>query len=128
MTDEPMPNAAVEPAIRRSHEMLWTQYPGHFDQALSKELVSRDTVGSRHLDYRLSCYEPGGYVARHTHRKQEQIYHILRGHGLVVLDGTSKPVSADDVIFIPPGVEHELHCTGVDELVLLVITSPQSDD
>ena len=123
--DEPTPRKA---AIRRADALLWKQFPGHFGQALSKEIVSRETLGSEHLDYRLSCYEPGAYVARHSHRRQEQIYHILRGRGLVILDGRGTPVGPDDVIFIPPFVEHELHCTGIDELVLLVITSPQSDD
>jgi quercetin dioxygenase-like cupin family protein len=123
--DETTPRKA---AIRRADALLWKQFPGHFGQALSKEIVSRETLGSEHLDYRLSCYEPGAYVARHSHRRQEQIYHILRGRGLVILDGRETPVGPDDVIFIPPFVEHELHCTGTDELVLLVITSPQSDD
>ena len=115
-------------AIRRADALLWKQFPGHFGQALSKEIVSRESLGSQHLDYRLSCYEPGAYVARHSHRRQEQIYHILRGRGLVILDGRETPVGPDDVMFIPPRVEHELHCTGTEELVLLVITSPQTDE
>jgi quercetin dioxygenase-like cupin family protein len=32
------------------------------------------------------------------------------------------------VAFIPPGVVHELHCTGTDTLVFLVITTPPTDE
>ncbi len=128
-TDKPAGEPGrAQAAIRRADELLWKQFPGHFGQALSKEIVSRETLGSQHLDYRLSCYEPGACVARHSHERQEQIYHILRGRGLVILDGRQTPVGPDDVMFIPPLVEHELHCTGTEELVLLVITSPQTDE
>lgn len=113
---------------RNLGELLWVQYPGHFHQALSKAIVTPDTVGSRFFDHRISCYEPGAYVENHVHKVQEQIYHVLSGQGVLVVDGERRLVRADDVTYIPPGVRHELHCTGTDTLVFLVITSPPTDD
>lgn len=113
---------------RNLAELLWTQYPGHFHQALSKPIVTPDTVGSRFFDHRISSYEPGAYVEKHVHRVQEQIYHVLSGEGVLVVDGERRLVRANDVNFIPPGVQHELHCTGTCPLVFLVITSPPTDD
>lgn len=112
---------------RNLGELLWIQYPGHFHQALSKAIVSPDTMHSRFFDHRISCYEPGAYVEAHVHKIQEQIYHVLSGEGILILDGEHRLVRANDVTFIPPGVVHEFHCTGTDTLVFLVITSPPTD-
>ncbi|HEX3382065.1 MAG TPA: cupin domain-containing protein [Paraburkholderia sp.] len=123
-------NAAKEKqaVTRNLAELLWVQYPGHFNQALSKAIVTPETVGSRFFDHRISCYEPGAYVENHVHKVQEQIYHVLSGEGVLTVDGERRLVRANDVTYIPPGVHHELHCTGTDTLVFLVITSPPTDE
>lgn len=115
-------------ATRNLGELMWTQYPGHFNQALSKAIVTPATVGSRFFDYRISSYEPGAHVESHVHAVQEQIYHVLSGEGILVLDGERRLVRASDVTYIPPGVVHEFHCTGNDPLLFLVITSPPTDE
>ena len=128
--DKTFQNAAHEPTAvtRNLAELRWIQYPGHFDQALSKAIVTPATVGSRFFDHRISCYEPGAYVEDHVHKVQEQIYHVLAGEGVLTVDGEKRLVRANDVTYIPPGVHHELHCTGTDRLVFLVITSPPTDE
>ncbi len=115
-------------ATRNLGELMWTQYPGHFNQALSKAIVTPATVGSRFFDYRISSYEPGAHVESHVHAVQEQIYHVLSGEGVLILDGERRLVRANDVTYIPPGVTHEFHCTGNDPLLFLVITSPPNDE
>jgi quercetin dioxygenase-like cupin family protein len=113
---------------RNLAELRYIQYPGHFAQALSKAIVTPATVGSRFFDHRMSSYEPGAYVESHVHKVQEQIYHVLSGEGVLTVDGEDRLVRANDVTYIPPGVVHEFHCTGNDNLVFLVITSPPSDE
>ncbi|WP_316163806.1 cupin domain-containing protein [Bradyrhizobium sp. SZCCHNRI20481] len=123
-------NAATEKkaVTRNLAEIFWTQYPGHYNQALSKAIVAPDTTGSRFFDYRISSYEPGAHVESHSHKVQEQIYHVLSGEGILILDGERRLVRANDVTYIPPGVVHEFHCTGNDPLLFLVITSPPTDE
>jgi len=114
--------------IRNIAEVAWREYPNHFGGALSKPLVTPDSAGSKHLDYRISCYQPMAYVARHTHKLQEQIYHVLDGEGLIEIAGKNHVVRKHDVIYLPPGVEHMIQNSGLADLVFLVITSPTSDD
>lgn len=129
-TETHFKNAAKEKraVTRNLAELRWIQYPGHFEQALSKAIVTPETTGSRFFDHRISCYEPGAYVHMHSHKVQEQIYHVLSGEGVLTVDGERRLVRANDVTYIPPGVEHDFHCTGTDTLVFLVITSPPTDE
>lgn len=122
-----MPARHREPLIRNIVELPWQQLPGHFDGALSKLLVHPDTADARLIDHRISTYAPKAYVAPHTHRVQEQIYHVLEGEGLMEIDGGRRVIRAHDVVFIPPGVEHALYNSGLGQLTFLVITTPVND-
>jgi NAD(P)-dependent dehydrogenase (short-subunit alcohol dehydrogenase family) len=98
------------------------------DIRAGKPLVMPETAGSRHIDYRISMYQPMAHVARHKHRVQEQIYHVLKGEGLMEIAGKNHVVRKHDFIFLPLGVEHAISNSGLVDLVFLVITSPVADD
>ena len=114
--------------IRNIVEVPWEELPGHHGGALSKLLVHPETTGSRHVDHRISTYQPRAYVAPHRHRVQEQVYHVLEGEGLMELGDKRQVVRKHDVIFIPPGIEHALYNTGLVPLTFIVVTAPASDD
>lgn len=72
---------------------------------------------------------PGGrHVAElHMHPDGEELVIILRGEGTMFLDGQEHKVKAEDVIYIAPGVEHELRNTCDDMLFCLFINVPIGD-
>src|SRR5262250_374166 len=113
--------------IRNIAEVPWRQFPHHHGGALSKPLVMPETAGSRHLDYRISSYQPMAHVELHSHEIQEQVYHVLEGEGLMHIDGEPRVVRKHDVIFLPPGVDHSISNTGLVDLVFIVVTSPVTD-
>ena len=49
---------------------------------------------------------------------------ITRGEGTAILDGQASEVQAEDVLYVPPGVEHEIRNTGDDFLGVLFINVP----
>ncbi len=104
--------------------MPWKEYPDHFGGALSKPLVNPENAGARHIDYRISMYQPMAYVKLHKHKVQEQVYHVLEGEGLMEIAGERRVVRKHDVIYLPPGVEHAIQNSGLTDLVFLVVTSP----
>jgi len=114
--------------IRNIAEVPWKQFPDHFGGALSKPLVMPENAGTRHIDYRISMYQPMAHVKKHAHRVQEQVYHVLEGEGLMEIDGETRVVRKHDVIFLPPGVEHSIANSGINDLVFLVVTSPVTDE
>ena len=115
------------PAIRAAAEVIWDEPPAHYGGAFSKMLVRPESCGSKSIDYRISVYQPRAYVALHKHRIQEQVYHVLEGEGLMELDGKKQVVRKDDVIFIPPGVEHAIYNTGMTDIKFVVVTSPADE-
>tara|TARA_E500000305_G_scaffold111622_1_gene126327 strand:+ start:922 stop:1281 length:360 start_codon:yes stop_codon:yes gene_type:complete len=114
--------------IRNIAEVEWKEFPGHHGGALSKPLVSAETSDAKLLDHRISCYQPMAYVERHSHKVQEQVYHVLEGEGLMEIAGKKQVVRRHDVIFIPPGIEHGIQNSGLTDLVILVITTPMADE
>jgi mannose-6-phosphate isomerase-like protein (cupin superfamily) len=124
MSESAAPRKAV---IRPAAAVLWEEPPEHIGGAYSKMLVRPEPTGSRILDYRISVYQPRAYVAPHSHKVQEQVYHVLDGEGLMELDGERTVVRKDDVIFIPPGVRHAIYNTGMVDLRFVVVTSPPDD-
>lgn len=122
-------NKAVEPkpTIRAAASVMWDELPAHIGGAYSKLLVRPESCGSRSIDYRVSVYQPRGYVEPHRHRIQEQVYHILDGEALMEIEGKRAVVHKDDVIYIPPGVEHAIYNTGIGDLRFIVVTSPADE-
>ena len=114
--------------IRNIAEVPWKEFSNHFGGALSKPLVMPDTAGSQHIDYRISMYQPMAHVALHSHKVQEQVYHVLEGEGFMEIDGEHRVLRRHDFIYLPPGVMHSINNTGIVDLVFLVVTSPVSDD
>ena len=117
-----------ESSIRNIAEVDWEDLPGHFGGAYSKFLVHPETTGAQTVDYRISCYQPRGYVEVHSHKIQEQIYHVLEGEGLMQVGEERRVVRRHDVIFITPGVKHAIYNTGLTDLVFIVVTTPPRDE
>ena len=114
--------------IRNIAAVKWREFPDQHGGALSKPLVMPETAGSRHIDYRISMYRPMAHVKLHRHKVQEQVYHVLEGEGLMEIGDETRVVRRHDVIYLPPGIEHSINNTGVQDLVFIVVTSPVTDE
>jgi mannose-6-phosphate isomerase-like protein (cupin superfamily) len=42
----------------------------------------------------------------HYHKRATELYYVLEGDGVVVLDGVEQPVRRGSLVHIPPGVVH----------------------
>lgn len=52
--------------------------------------------------------EPGQATERHYHRRTEEIYFLLEGHGEMEVDGSVRQVGPGDAVLIPPGAWHQI--------------------
>ena len=106
--------------IRNVVEAMWEDLPGHFGGAYSKMLVRPEVCGARRIDYRISTYQPKGYVEPHVHQVQEQIYHILEGELTVIAGGKEEVARKGDTVFIAPNENREIVNRGSGVCTLLV--------
>jgi mannose-6-phosphate isomerase-like protein (cupin superfamily) len=69
---------------------------------------------------------PGGRHVKelHIHPDAEELVVITRGTGTALIDGKSTDVAAEDVVYVPPGVEHEFRNTGEEMLGVLFVCVP----
>ena len=72
---------------------------------------------------------PGGrHVAElHVHPDAEELVVITRGQGTATIGGETHEVSQEDVLYIPPGSEHEVRNTGDGLLGVLFINIPTGE-
>jgi mannose-6-phosphate isomerase-like protein (cupin superfamily) len=110
----------------RVEEIAWIEPPQHHS-AYSKLLVNPDNSATSYFDFRISLYQPKGYVEEHVHERAEHVYYILQGKGLMKLDSRQYVVEAHTAIFIPPGVVHSLANTGLENLLFVVVTVPAGE-
>lgn len=68
---------------------------------------------------------PGEHTIAHAHFEQE-LFYIICGTGMMVIEQGMQFVSAGDVIRIPPFARHELKNQGADDLVFLSVYSEDS--
>jgi mannose-6-phosphate isomerase-like protein (cupin superfamily) len=69
---------------------------------------------------------PGGrHVAElHIHPDAEELVVVTRGSGTAIVGEVATNVSAGDVVYVPPGVEHEFRNTEDDFFGVLFINVP----
>ena len=67
---------------------------------------------------------PGEVTEEHYHIQTEEIYYILQGKGLMIIDDEKQEVKKYDGIAIPPGARHKILNIGSDDLVMLCCCVP----
>jgi len=66
----------------------------------------------------------GAETEEHYHPQTEEIYYVLRGRGLMTLEGEKREVRPGDGILIPPGTSHRIRNIEGEPLVFLCCCSP----
>ena len=68
--------------------------------------------------------EPDQATERHYHRASEEIYVVVKGSGMLEVDGERRTIRPGDAILIPPGAWHTLENNGTSELRILCCCAP----
>ncbi|HKH11282.1 MAG TPA: dimethylsulfonioproprionate lyase family protein [Rubrobacter sp.] len=80
-----------------------------------KTLISRGVTRSENLTLGLGRLPPGGALREHRH-KQEEVYLVLEGSGLVKVGDEELAVEAGSAVFIPGDALHSCENTGASDL------------
>jgi mannose-6-phosphate isomerase-like protein (cupin superfamily) len=94
------------------------------DGSQIRELLSHRNSTIRKQSLAEATVPPGSITQRHLHPKTEEIYYILEGHGLMLMEAEQRAVGPGDAIAIPPGAQHAIQNTGSTPLRFLCCCAP----
>lgn len=66
---------------------------------------------------------PGGGIPEHNHETVES-YTILKGYGVIEIDGEKQRVKEGDFVFISSGKSHSLSNTGEEDMHMMFVYAP----
>jgi mannose-6-phosphate isomerase-like protein (cupin superfamily) len=71
------------------------------------------------LVFRKRAFKPGSAIGYHL-QKEDEIYYVLSGRGMMTVDGKAFEVRPGDAVLTRPGSSHGLKQIGTEDLVILI--------
>ena len=71
------------------------------------------------LVFRKRALKPGSGIGLHE-QKEDEIYYVLSGKGMMTIDGKSFEIGPGDAILTRPGSSHGLKQVGTENLVIMI--------
>ena len=86
----------------------------------------RRSIGLGSFGMNLVEIEPGGQIPEHTEaeRDHEEVFVVLRGHAVAVIDGEEHPVKAVSFVRVDPSCRRTIRNTGSETVLLLIASAP----
>ncbi len=66
----------------------------------------------------------GGEIGEEVHPQTDQTFYFVDGNGEAIVDGETKTVGEDDLVFVRAGSMHNFKNTGSEDLKILTIYAP----
>ena len=92
--------------------------------AWSNEAFRREVLTGEHEQVVVMTIPVGGEIGDEVHPDTDQVLVFVDGIGEAVLNGARSTVSANDLVFVRAGTQHNFVNTGAEPLRLITIYSP----
>ena len=75
-------------------------------------------------------FAPGDFVEEHSHRKSDEIFHVISGNGRITVEGKTFDVGPGDLLFIAGGEWHAIDVSesATEPFVVFACVAPNSKD
>jgi mannose-6-phosphate isomerase-like protein (cupin superfamily) len=93
-------------------------------QLRTKILMDAGEMGSRNMSVTWIEVPSGVDQELHSHEEAEQAYVVTVGSGLMTVAGDTQPVSAGDLVLVPPATDHSIANDGDADLCCISVQSP----
>ena len=82
----------------------------------------KEILNTTSMEMSFGTLAPGCTVPFFPHHKQnEEVYVVLSGEGVFILDGKEEPVASGSIVRVAPSVSRNTKCTGSVPLVYICI-------
>jgi mannose-6-phosphate isomerase len=65
--------------------------------------------------------DPGKRISYQRHDRRSEHWFVVRGNGVVTLDGATREVSAGSAVDVPVGAAHRIENTGAEPLLFVEV-------
>jgi mannose-6-phosphate isomerase-like protein (cupin superfamily) len=79
-----------------------------------------DKTPGMHFVFRKRVLKPGSAIGYHE-QKEDEVYYVLSGRGVMTLDDKPMDVEAGTAILTRPGSSHGLKQVGNEDLIILIV-------
>jgi len=111
----------AEPYVLEHEKEIAVQQPGpHRGGGMTTAYPFFGKVGGLELVFRKRVLHPGSAIGYHEQREDE-IYYVLGGTGVMRMNGDSFTVAAGDAVLTRPGSAHGLRPAGEKDLTILIV-------
>jgi mannose-6-phosphate isomerase-like protein (cupin superfamily) len=94
--------------------------------AMSNDAFRRVVMTGSHAQVVVMLIPPGGEIGEEVHPTIDQVLIFVEGDGEAQLDGKSRVVSRNDLVFVHAGTRHNFLNRGPGPLRLITIYAPPS--
>ena len=119
----PKPDAPPDPMVVTVQDGLPILFEPCEAPAVRVVHPTNPKAPSRNMGVTMLYVPPHGTVAFGSH-EPEEVYAVLEGTGTMHFTKGPRPITTGDFIYLPPWCEHGIENTGIDQMVVMVITSP----
>jgi quercetin dioxygenase-like cupin family protein len=92
--------------IRKYNDLLATEVQMEGAKNVLKKIPIGASEGWEGYTLRTFTLEPGGHTPKHSH-DWEHVNYIIRGMGILMIDGKDHEVSEKDFALVPPNIDHQ---------------------
>ena len=92
------------------------------DGSTIRSLLDLSNAPVKHQSLAAATVPTGTTTQRHYHKLSEEFYYVLRGKGMMEVDGVEKQVGPGDAILIPAGSWHQIR--SMEDLDFLCCCAP----
>ena len=94
--------------------------------ANDNDFFQREVYLDKRVQVVLMSLAPGEEIGMETHRADQTTF-FVSGHGQAIIDGAHTSVSANHMIVIPQGAEHNIVNKGKEPLKLFSVYAPPAE-
>ncbi len=93
-------------------------------QRVIRHLAAPWTTGTKNFWLGTSAVDPGFSSNEHAHDGQEEAFYCIAGKGKIRVGGEAVPVEPGDLVYVPPGIAHQLVNDGREIFKVVAVVSP----
>jgi mannose-6-phosphate isomerase-like protein (cupin superfamily) len=116
-------NEVIPSIVKNAEDCEWTYFEGQegrLDRLRWKILIGDDQSETKSLTYGIMELPEGRFLDAHFHADHE-VYHVLEGVGVVLIDDEVTGIGPGSVVYIPGNATHGIRNTGKERLVMIWI-------